>query len=146
MELIPMEPDFRLQVKKNYAIPFYRNTFTLSVFMAFCTFPLLRTAIAETNWEMLWGLLPLALLALFIFPKIYRYKRHYYKDYQLGYVVKEFVVITKVFDTPSGINIYWLSSDAIKSFVPSPYRILREGDLLFIYYLKYSKEYLAYEL
>jgi hypothetical protein len=143
--LIPMEHDFRRQVRGSYTIPFYRNSLILVLFMGGCTFPIIKTAIAGADYNTLWGLLPFALLGLFIYPKIYRHKRHYYKDYQLGYVVKEFVAITKVFDTPSGINIYWLSSDAIKTFVPDPYRIFREGDLLFIYYLQYSKEYLVYE-
>jgi len=68
------------------------------------------------------------------------------KDAEFGMIVKEQMCITKVFDTPAGINIYWLDSDSIKTFTPDPYRIFREGDIVTIYYLKFSKEYLAYEL
>lgn len=55
------------------------------------------------------------------------------------------MTITKVFHTPAGINIYWLESDDIKTFTPNPYRHFNVGDQVVIYYLKYSKEYLAYE-
>ena len=118
----------------------------MSLFMGSFSFLIIFNAIEDDNYSLLYILIPFVLVGLIIFPKIYRYKRHYYQDYQLGHLIKEFVVITKVFDTPSGINIYWISSDAIKTFVPNPYRRFREGDLVFIYYLKYSKEYLAYEL
>jgi len=146
LEWIPMTPDFRRQVRNRYRIPLYLSTFMLAGFMALFSVPFIRTALEDNNPDMLWAQLPFTLMGLLIYLKIYRHKRHYYRDYQWGHVVKERVAVTKVFDTPSGINIYWLSSETIKSFVPDPYRLLRKGDVLAIYYLKYSKEYLAYEL
>lgn len=143
--LVPMEPDFREEIRRKYTGPLLRNGLAFGLFIGYFSFLIISDVIRGHDYDMLYVFIPFLLVGLVIVPKIYRYKRHYYKDYQLGYVVKELVVITKVFDTPSGINIYWLSSDAIKTFVPNPYRIFREGDLLAIYYLKYSKEYLDYE-
>jgi len=71
--------------------------------------------------------------------------RHYLKDAASGRIVKERMHITKVFDTPAGINIYYLDSAEIRTFTPDPYRIFHEGDSVVIYYLEHSLKYLAYE-
>lgn len=80
------------------------------------------------------------------YPKFKKMNIHYLEDADFGMIAKEKVSVINVFDTPSGINIYWLNSATIKSFTPDPYRIFREGDEVVIYYLKHSAEYLAYEL
>jgi hypothetical protein len=80
------------------------------------------------------------------YPKFKKMNIHYKHDAAFGMIVKEQTSIIKVFDTPVGINIYWLGSDSIKTFTPDPYRIFREGDVVTIYYLKFSKEYLAYDI
>ncbi len=146
LSLVPMEPEFRVEIKRRYTNPLQRNGIVFGLFISYFGFLIISDAIEQRDADLLYIFIPFLLLGLVIVPKIYRYKRYYYQDYQLGYVVKELVAVTKVFDTPSGVNIYWLSSDAIKTFVPDPYRHLREGDLLFIYYLRYAKEYLGCDL
>jgi len=72
--------------------------------------------------------------------------RHYYQDYRFGYVIREHTCISRIMPTPAGINIYWLNSDAIFTFMPDPYVVLTEGAPVIISYLKYTKELLKYEL
>ncbi|WP_118974565.1 hypothetical protein [Taibaiella koreensis] len=146
INLIPMEEDYKDQLRLAYLRPLRKGVGLLSAFTFLIAFMGVYIAIHRSAYHILFFLLPLGFAYLYILNKLRQVKLHYYKDYRLGYIVKEQVKITKVFDTPSGINIYWLSSEDIKSFVPDPYRIFREGDRVFVYYLKHAKEYLAYEL
>lgn len=160
-ELITMEPGFKLNLEARYKVPFRNNMAVLTILTvlvylavaaahhAAATKGSFRPALgADTRTIYFELLLALPFLYIYIHTYFLLAKRgiHYLKDAQFGFIVKEHMTISKVFDTPSGINIYWLASDEIKTFVPDPYRHFREGDTVFIYYLKHSKEYLAYEL
>lgn len=156
-----MEPGFKLSLEARYKVPFRNNMAVLTILTvlvylavaaahhATATKALLKAATgAEAQTIYFELLLALPFLYIYIHTYFLLAKRgiHYLKDAQFGFIVKERMTISKVFDTPSGINIYWLASDDIRSFVPDPYRHFREGDTVSIYYLKHSKEYLAYEL
>ncbi len=146
MELIPMEADYKEELKRAYLKPLRRNVALLSCFLAFIPLLIVYLAISQGNYFILLFLLLFGYFYLFLLHKFRQVKRHYYEDAQLGYIVKEQTIVTKVFPTPVGINIYWLSSEDIKTFTPDPYRHFREGERVTIYYLKHSKEYLAYSL
>lgn len=157
-----MEPDFRYSLEARFRAPFRRNVIVMTIiFVLLYAIIITATNYREEGWiwfsperEERWFLLifdillSLALLRIYfrMYNRFVQMNRHYLQDAAFGFIIKEQMSITRVFDTPSGINIYWLSSDDIKTFVPDPYRIFRKGDQVFIYYLKYSKEYLAYEL
>lgn len=146
IELIPMEADYKEQLKKAYIKPFRRNVILISCFLFFIPLFIVYKAIDQANYFILLFLLLFGYFYLFLLNKFRQMKRHYYEDAQLGYIIKEQTVVTRVFNTPAGITIYWLSSEDIKTFTPDPYRHFREGEVVTIYYLKHSKEYLAYEL
>lgn len=154
LEYIPMEADFRQEIRYRYIKPLRRNisilTGCLLLIYALISISILPTKEQEAK-SVLAGMLfvTVGFLIMFIwfaYPKFRKLNLHYLKDAEFGQIIKERTYITKVFDTPAGINIYWLGCDAIKTFTPDPYRIFREGDWVTIYYLKFSKEYLAYEL
>ncbi|WP_190277364.1 hypothetical protein [Taibaiella lutea] len=148
-----MEPDFREEIRGRYIRPYKRN---MTVLIS-C---LILAYIVITGGQLLAGqpenkinFAPLIVVTIgFIFafwlayPKFKKMNIHYKHDAEYGMIVKEQTSVIKVFDTPAGINIYWLDCDAIKTFTPDPYRAFREGDVVTIYYLKFSKEYLAYDL
>lgn len=97
------------------------------------------------NYFILLLLIPFGYIIMIFYGKLSKQNLHFFKDSEFGFIIKEQMTITKVFHTPAGINIYWLDSDDIKTFTPNPYRYFNAGDQVVIYYLKYSKEYLAYE-
>lgn len=159
--LIPMEPAFRQQVEDRYRVPL-RDRLTRLVVTAVILFFVIVLASNRTEQGFVWtsgdgegrggylmidAIIAVAMLGMgfVVYGKLAAMNRHYLYDAHFGYIVKEKVSITKVFDTPSGINIYWLSSEEIKTFVPEPYRSFRRGDTLTIFYLKHAREYLAYE-
>lgn len=165
IELIPMEAAFKLGLEGKYRKPFRNNVTIMTIaflllylfILAACSATaingLIKTSSRSGQVSMVkvavfdTGLTIVAvLLYLHLFAKFARMNIHYLKDADFGFVVKERMVISKVFPTPAGIHIYWLDSPAIKTFTPDPYRHFREGDSVAIYYLKHSKEYLAYEV
>ena len=152
-ELIPMEADFRAALREKYTKPYKKNitvltTALLVVYLAVMV--ALYVYSKQTGTLLIGPMIGVTIGFLLVFwmayPKFKKQNLHYLEDADFGQIIKERTHITKVFDTPVGINIYWLDCDAIKTFTPDPYRIFREGDWVTIYYLKFSKEYLAYEL
>jgi hypothetical protein len=145
-EEIPMEEPYKQQLLKNYQGPRRKNTIMIGiVFFGFSILLFQNILFERVNYAILLLFLPLVVICYMFYKKLEQYKIHYLKDAVFGFIIKEQVTITKVFETPAGINIYWLDCDAIKTFIPDPYRYFNEGDQVVIYYLKYSKEYLAYE-
>jgi hypothetical protein len=149
-EYIVMEPDFREEIRSRYTKPYKRNM-TVLISCLFLAYILIvgGQLLADQNKVNFAPLIVVTIGFIFAFwlayPKFKKMNIHYKDDAEFGMIVKEKTSIIKVFDTPAGINIYWLSSDSIKTFTPDPYRIFREGDVITIYYLKFSKEYLAYD-
>lgn len=148
-----MEPDFREAIKNRYIKPYKRNISVLVTCLIFAYIVIVGGQLWVSLPEGKINSAPLAVVTIgFLFafwlayPKFKKMNIHYKHDAEFGMIAKERVSIVKVFDTPAGINIYWLSSYSIKTFTPDPYRIFREGDIVTIYYLKFSKEYLAYDL
>jgi hypothetical protein len=147
MEEIPMEEPYRQQLLKNYQGPRRKNTIMIGIiFLGFSILLFQNILFESVNYAILLLFLPLVVFCYLFYKKLEQYKIHYLKDAMFGFIIKEQTTITKVFETPAGINIYWLDCDAIKTFTPDPYRYFNEGDQVVIYYLKYSKEYLAYEM
>lgn len=145
-EEIPMEEDYRQQLLKNYQRPRRINTIMIGIVFLGFSFLLFQNILFQSvNHIFLLLLAPLVVICYLFYKKLEQYKIHYLKDALFGFIIKEQVTITKVFETPAGINIYWIDCDAIKTFIPDPYRYFNTGDQVVIYYLKYSKEYLAYE-
>jgi hypothetical protein len=145
---IPMEEDYRLHLRSRYHKPFRRNAISM-VNIGIALLALIGVAFYRKdglNYYALFLLIPYGLLMMIIYPKLIKHNRHFLKDSEFGFIIKERVTITKVFHTPAGINIYWLDSDDIKTFTPDPYRHFNQGDEVVIYYLKYSKEYLGYDI
>ncbi len=143
-ELVLMEHPYREALRKKYINPLRVHLSILLFF--FFTVPFI--IVVQKGFDMF--IIVILIIFFFVFSSFFfaviRHKLHYYKDYKFGFVIKERFVITRTMQTPSGICIYWLSSNDIKSFTPDPYRIFNTGDEVTIYYLKHSKEYLAYEL
>jgi hypothetical protein len=146
-EEIPMDEPYRQQLKDRYTRPLQRNTIVISIFVIGI---LLAVGVALSGktgsiFFLLLLLIPFGYFIMSFYSTLSRHNLHFYKDAEFGFIIKEQMTISKVFHTPAGINIYWLESDDIKTFTPNPYQHFHEGDQVFIYYLKYSKEYLAYE-
>lgn len=148
-----MEPDFRRKIRDKYYKPYKRNM----VFLISCLIliyllivsGLLFTGDPENKISVTpFVVVTIGFLAVFwlSWPKFRKMNIHYKQDAEFGMIVKEQTAVIRVFPTPAGINIYWLDSDSIKTFTPDPYFALSEGNNITIYYLKFSKEYLAYEL
>lgn len=145
---IPMEEDYRLQLRDRYHKPLRRNAIAMIIVGIGLLF-LIGIAFFRKdglNYLALFLLIPYTLLMMILYPKLIKHNLHFFKDSEHGFIIKERMTITKVFHTPVGINIYWLDSDDIKTFTPDPYRHFNEGDQVVIYYLKYSRDYLGYEI
>jgi len=145
---IPMEPALQQALKDRYTKPFRRNVMSLIISLliiyGFIIFSLLYfKAVSVAPF----AVVTIGFLLVFwmAYPKFKKMNLYYLDDANFGQIVKEQTYITKVFDTPAGINIYWLNCAAVKTFTPDPYRLFSEGDHVTIYYLKYSQDYLAYE-
>ncbi|RYZ28637.1 MAG: hypothetical protein EOP49_41310 [Sphingobacteriales bacterium] len=148
-EMIPMEPAYRAQLRQQYLVPLQRNIVMIVVLtVALLCIPLfvLFGTKAEINYYGFLFLIPVVLIPFPLYRKMANHKRYYFEDAAYGFIVKEQVTIIKVFETPAGINIYWLDHDTIKTFTPDPYRHFHTGEVLCIYYLKHAAEYLAYDL
>jgi len=147
-EEIPMEPAYRAQLREQYLKPF-RGSMVMLTLLAmallciqlFIVFGLRK----EPNYYGFLFLIVIIQIVVALYRKMANYKRYYMEDAQYGFIIKDLVMIIKVFETPAGINIYWLDHDTIKTFTPDPYLHFRTGDLVNIYYLKHSAEYLAYD-
>lgn len=147
-EELPMEEPYRLQLRDQYLKPLRRSTIGMVIF-AIAILAMLGAAFFRNgglHYAVLLLLIPLGYIFMVFYNKSSKHNLHFFKDSEFGFIIKEQMTIIKVFDTPAGINIYWLDSDDIKTFTPNPYRHFKQGDQVVIYYLKYSKEYLAYEL
>ena len=147
-----MEIDFREEIRSRYTKPYKRNMLTLIVCLTFAYIGIIAGQLYVGQSEKNIPFTPLIVVTIgflligwMAYPKFKEMNIHYKQDAEFGMIVKEQTSITKVFETPAGINIYWLDSDSIKTFTPDPYLIFRVGDEVTIYYLKFSKEYLAYE-
>lgn len=147
-EEIPMEEAYRLQLREQYFKPRRRSTILIVVFAIAVLLILGSVAFGKDgfNYLVLFLLLPFGFVIMLLYAKLKKNNLHYFQDSKLGFIIKEQMTITKVFHTPAGINIYWLDSDDIKTFTPDPYRHFNEGDTVWIYYLRYSRLYLAYEM
>lgn len=152
-ELIPMEADFQREIKEKYTKPYRRNMIVLVLSLSVIYGAILmgqiflRDAGSEMNYTpVIITTIGFILVFFMAYPKFKKMNIHFLEDATFGMIVKERMSVINVFDTPSGINIYWLDSPVIKSFTPDPYRIFREGDEVVVYYLKYSAQYLAYEI
>lgn len=162
---IPMEDDFRNALRKRYYAPLGRNIISISVMVvAFYVIVAFGASSGTKDGSLefagkhggamvvsmgalyFWLAIALAFFYLLFLFRLLRYKIHYKKDAEFGQIAKERVHITDVIYTPAGINIYWLDSQCIFTFTPDPYRHFSVGDAVTIYYLKFSKEYLAYEI
>lgn len=149
-EYIKMESDFREETGNRYYKPYKRNMGVLISCLVLAYMLIIGGQLISQSGKI--NPAPLIVVTtgfLFAFwlayPKFKKMNIHYKYDAAFGMIVKEQTSIIKVFHTPAGIDIYWLDSDSIKTFTPDPYRNFREGDVVTIYYLKFSKEYLAYE-
>jgi hypothetical protein len=146
-EEIPMEEPYRQQLLKSYQGPRRKNTIMIGIVFLGFSFLLFQNILFQSvSYFFLILFAPLVVVCYLFYKKLEQYKIHYLKDAVFGFIIKERVTITKVFETPAGINIYWIDCDAIKTFTPDPYCHFYAGDQVVIYYLKYSKEYLAYEM
>jgi hypothetical protein len=146
-EEIPMEEPYRQQLRKNYQVPLWKNTIMIAVvFGGFSLLAFQNILFESVSYWFLLFFVPLLIICYFFYKRLEQYKIHYLKDAVFGFIIKERVTIIKVLETPASINIYWLDCDSIKTFTPDPYRYFNVGDQVVIYYLKYSKEYLAYEM
>lgn len=148
-----MEPDFKNEIRRKYTVPYKRNMMVLVLSLLVIYGAILsgilfsKDANAEMNYTPVIIMTIGFILVFFMaYPKFKKMNFHFWEDAEFGMIVKERMSVINVFDTPSGINIYWLDSPIIKSFTPDPYLIFREGDEVIIYYLKYSAQYLAYEV
>lgn len=152
-EYITMETNFREEIRSRYTKP-YRRNITMLIAGALTIFIMIASAyFASKAKDPNTGYAPFVITAigftvvgLMAYPKFKKMNIHYRHDAEFGMIVKEQTAVIKVFDTPAGINIYWLDSDSIKTFTPDPYRIFREGDVVNIYYLEHAGEYLSYEI
>ena len=145
---IPMENAYRHQLRKEYERPLMKNTIMMAIlFLGFSLLIFQNNLFnKEANYILPFFLIPMLLVCYKLYLRLKLHKLHYLMDADYGFIIKEQMTITKVFHTPAGINIYWLDSDDIKTFTPNPYRHFNVGEQVVIYYLKYSKEYLAYEI
>lgn len=149
IETIPMEESYRQQLKSRYLVPLKKNAIAIAVFTVCVSALIITFSLSwegHSNYYLLLLLLPLIFVCFQLYQKMAQHNLHYFKDADYGMIIKERCTITRVFTTPAGINIYWLDSDSIKTFTPDPYRNFIQGDTVFIYYLKYAKEYLGYEI
>ncbi len=80
--------------------------------------------------------------ALIINTKSYRF----YRDYKSSTIIKEQAKIEGVLATPAGLTVYVLDSKAIPSIVTENEHSLAIGQAINIYYLKYAKSLLKYEV
>lgn len=80
--------------------------------------------------------------ALIINTKSYRF----YRDYKSSTIIKEQAKIEGVLATPAGLTVYVLDSKAIPSIVTENEHSLAVGQAINIYYLKYAKSLLKYEV
>ncbi|PZF72408.1 hypothetical protein DN068_13730 [Taibaiella soli] len=161
-----MEDDFRKALRARYYVPVRKNIILISVMViafyvivvsgassgakdGFLEFLGKReggeTVAVSMGALYFWLAIALGFFYLLFLFRLLRYKIHYKKDAEFGQIVKEKVHVTDVVYTPAGINIYWLDSESILTFTPEPYYHFKVGDSVAIYYLKYSKEYLAYD-
>jgi hypothetical protein len=147
-EEIPMEEDYRMQLRNQYLRPLRRSTIAIVIFVVviLCITGAAFLGRDGFNVFSLLLLIPFGYVIMIFYGKLSKLNLHFFKDSEFGFIIKERVTITKVFETPAGINIYWIDCDAIKTFTPDPYHYFNAGDQVVIYYLKYSKEYLAYEM
>lgn len=161
IEYIPMDAELKLSLIDKYRKPFRSNVIILTVvfvllyliiFLSSNGF-LKDASVPDSNTGGMRSILfniGLPAIMFIVYSNVYsKFKKmniHFLKDAESGMIAKAQMCIINVFDTPSGINIYWLDSPVIKSFTPDPYRTLRNGDVVVIYYLEYSAQYLAYEL
>lgn len=144
-----MEEPYRQQLKKQYQVPLRKNGIMVAVFMVCISVLIIVFSLnwqGSPNYYLLLLLLPLAFICWLLYKKLAQHNIHYFKDYEYGMIIKERTSITRIFATPAGVNIYWLDSDSIKTFTPNPYRNFIQGDKVIVYYLKYAKEYLGYEI
>jgi hypothetical protein len=148
IEEIPMEEPYRQQLRNQYLKPLRRGTIAIVIFVIIIL-SIIGGAFFGTDglsYFILLLLIPFGYIIMIFYGKLSKQNIHFLKDSEFGFIIKEQVTITKVFETPAGINIYWIDCDAIKTFTPDPYCHFYAGDRVVIYYLKYSKEYLAYEM
>lgn len=145
IEWIPMEKEYKNQLKYAYFRPLRRNMILLFLSMVSIPTRIIYRSIERNDYYVLLFIIPFVCVYAFFADWLAKYKLHYYHDYKLGHIMKESTFITQVFPTPSGTNIDWLGSASIKTFIPNPYHGFSQNDPIIIYYLKNSKEYLAYE-
>lgn len=150
---IPMDATFREEIKRRYTKP--RNLHMTLLTIVFFGFYLMFLCAVDKGWDHpFWTIAAVTIGFMFKAVLFYvimmffflQYKICYLKDANLGQIAKERMLITKAERTPAGISIYWLDSESIMTFIPDPQRFFNAGDTVTIYYLKYSKEYLSYEV
>ena len=142
-----MEPAYRKELREKYLGPLRWKIALIIIMFLVLSAPFLKWPMPPDQLRT--SLVFIGALAFFCFSSylmVRRNRRSYFEDAQYGFVIRERMAVTKVFSTPAGINIYWLDSSDIPTFSPDPYRIFHVGDPVTIYYLKYSRKYLAYEL
>lgn len=145
---VPMEEDMQFALYAKYTMPLQRNIILLIV-ISLLFYGIVAGA-ADTGTSGSFYLLLAIVMSGIDFFMIYttflQYNLPYKKDAQFGQIVKEKAHISAVYSTPVGYNIYWLDSRSIMTFNPEPYRNFKVGDPVTIYYLKFSKQYLTYEV
>jgi hypothetical protein len=149
----PMDAAMQQELRAKYVRPFKRNIITLvsTLLLIYLLIIVGQFFFTDQSSGIAWGpflVVTIGFLLVFLmaYPKFKNMNIHFLKDAESGRIAKAQVHIINVFDTPSGINIYWLDSPVIKSFTPEPYRTFRNGDVVVIYYLEHAAQYLAYEL
>lgn len=162
---IPMDDDFRNALRERYYTPLRKNIIFLTIVAVILYAIVVFGAISSAKDGMLefeskkavpvavpiaalcfWLAITLGFFYAFGLTRFLGYKICYKKDAEFGQIMKERAHISDVIYTPAGINIYWLDSASILTFTPDPCRHFGIGDPVTIYYLKYSKEYLSYEV
>ncbi|PZF72409.1 hypothetical protein [Taibaiella soli] len=164
MTYIPMEDDLKSALRDRYYAPLGGNIIlTTAVAIIFYLVVVLGADSAAVNGVIkltgkgstsyisessfcFWLAVGIVIVYIFCIFNFCSMNVHFKQDAEFGQIVKEKVHITSAYETPMGYNIYWLDSESILSFTPEPYRHFYVGDVATIYYLKFSKEYLAYEV
>lgn len=162
IELVRMDPGYRKHLKRLYYTPllwrisfcFFFLIITHALILAsggsdgLVTTIIVRTHRVTLSEEAFFCMVLASFLSLgcITIKALFHIGRHYYEDYRFGYIVKESVSISKVMETPAGINICWTDSKAIFTFIPEPLQNLLAGIQVYLFYLQHSKEYLKYEL
>jgi hypothetical protein len=145
---VPMDEDMQFTLYAKYTMPLQRNIILLIVISLLFYGIVAGAANTGTpgSFYLLLAIVMSGIDFFMVFTTLLQYNLAYKKDAQFGKIVKEKAHISAVYSTPVGYNIYWLDSLSIMTFNPDPYRSFNVGDAVTIYYLKFSKQYLAYEI